>query len=153
MHTLELDDTTYEKLMKYAEQAGKTPSQWLQELIAQVQHKSRPVGLAKDKGVPLPDALIREGRDAEDDGLYQNDKGEPMTAESQNIPDLSEFREGLSSKKQDEGLLLSEAFFESLENIEKPRSLLELIGKGKGCFKSAAEIDAFIREERDAWEK
>lgn len=115
MHTLELDDTTYERLMKYAEQAGKPPSQWLQELIAQL----RPVGLTKDKGVPLPDALIREGRDA----------------------------------AEDEGLLLSDAFFESLENIEKPRSLLELIGKGKGCFKSAAEIDAFIREERDAWEK
>ncbi len=142
MHTLELDDTTYERLMKYAEQAGKTPSQWLQELIAQVQNKSRPVSLAK--GIPLPDALIRGGRDAGDDGLYRNDKGEPMTAGSQNFPDLSECRESL---------LLSDAFFESLENIEKPRSLLELIGKGKGCFKSAAEIDAFIREERDAWEK
>jgi len=31
--------------------------------------------------------------------------------------------------------------------------LSQLIGKGKGCFDSAAEIDAFIRAERDAWER
>ncbi len=49
-------------------------------------------------------------------------------------------------------LLLSDEFLASLENINKPRSLLELVGKGKGCFKSAAEVDAFIRAERDAWE-
>ena len=29
--------------------------------------------------------------------------------------------------------------------------LSQLIGKGKGCFESAADIDAFIRAERDAW--
>ncbi len=107
MHTLELDDYTYENLMKYAAQAGKTPSQWLQELITQFQNKSRPIGLAKDKGIPLPDAFF-----------------EPLPDE----------------------------FFESLETIEKPRSLLELIGKAKGCFKNAAEVDAFIREGRDAWD-
>jgi hypothetical protein len=60
---------------------------------------------------------------------------------------------GYSESMTDENLLISDAFFESLENIEKPRSLLELIGKGKGCFKSTDEIDLFIREERDAWEK
>lgn len=49
-------------------------------------------------------------------------------------------------------LLLPDAFFESLEKIDEPGSLLELIGKGKGCFKSAEEVDAFIRAERDAWE-
>lgn len=160
MHTLELDDYTYENLMKYAAQAGKTPSQWLQELITQFQNKSRPVGLAKDKGIPLPDAFFEPLPDefltafSENDSLYRNDNGEPITAENQNFPDLSAFRKSLSSeKKYDEGLQLSDAFFESLENIEKPRSLLELIGKGKGCFKSTAEIDSFIREERDAWEK
>jgi len=31
--------------------------------------------------------------------------------------------------------------------------LSPLIGKGKGCFDSAAEIDAFVRAERDAWER
>jgi hypothetical protein len=152
MHTLELDDNTYENLVKYAAQAGKTPSQWLQELITQVQNKSRPVGLAKDKGIPLPDEFLTAF--SENDSLYRNDNGEPITAENQNFPDLSAFRKSLSSeKKYDEGLQLSDAFFESLGNIEKPRSLLELIGKGKGCFKSTAEIDSFIREERDAWEK
>ena len=51
-------------------------------------------------------------------------------------------------------LLLSDEFLASLENINKPRSLLELVGKGKGkgCFNNAAEVDAFIRAERDAWE-
>ena len=47
--------------------------------------------------------------------------------------------------------MLSDEFLASLENIDKPRSLLELIGKGKGCFNNAAEVDAFIRAERDAW--
>lgn len=51
-------------------------------------------------------------------------------------------------------VLLSDEFFASLEKVEteNPRSLLELIGKGQGCFKNAAEVDAFIREERDAWD-
>lgn len=31
-------------------------------------------------------------------------------------------------------------------------SLTSFIGKGKGCFANAAEVDAFIRAERDAWE-
>ncbi|MEI6068028.1 MAG: hypothetical protein WCP96_11845 [Methylococcaceae bacterium] len=156
MQTLELDDNTYENLVKYAAQAGKTPSQWLQELITQFQNKSRPVGLAKDKGIPLPGAFFEPLPDefSENDSLYKNDKGEPVTVENQNFPDLSEFRKSLSSeKKHDESLLISDAFFESLENIKQPRTLLELIGKGKGCFKNALEIDAFIHAERDAWEK
>ena len=32
-------------------------------------------------------------------------------------------------------------------------SLESMVGKGKGCFGSAAEIDAFLRAERDAWER
>ncbi|MCX7092316.1 MAG: hypothetical protein NTY50_02525 [Methylobacter sp.] len=110
MHTLELDDYTYENLMKYAAQAGKTPTQWLQELITQFQNKSRPVGLAKDKGVPLPDAFF-----------------EPLPDEF-----LTEFSE---------------------IDFENPRPITELIGKAKGCFKDAAEIDAFIRDGRDAWDE
>ena len=57
-----------------------------------------------------------------------------------------------STPETHKNLLLSEEFLASLENINKPRSLLELIGKGKGCFNNAAEVDAFIRAERDAWE-
>ena len=32
------------------------------------------------------------------------------------------------------------------------RSLVSFLGKGKGCFANAAEIDAFLRAERDAWD-
>ena len=31
-------------------------------------------------------------------------------------------------------------------------SLTSFIGRGKGSFANAAEVDAFIRAERDAWE-
>ena len=36
--------------------------------------------------------------------------------------------------------------------VESP-PLVSFIGKGKGCFSSADEVDAFIRAERDAWER
>jgi hypothetical protein len=62
--------------------------------------------------------------------------------------DLNEASEAMKNT----GFLMPESFFTSLEKIDKPRSLLELIGKGKSCFKDAAEIDDFIRAERDAWE-
>jgi hypothetical protein len=35
----------------------------------------------------------------------------------------------------------------------KTRPLTSFIGKAKGCFRNAAEVDAFIRAERDAWER
>jgi hypothetical protein len=35
----------------------------------------------------------------------------------------------------------------------RKRSLVEFIGAGKGLFKSAEEVDAYIREERDSWER
>ncbi len=43
------------------------------------------------------------------------------------------------------------------EHPEPPRSqgpppLASFLGAGKGCFSSAAEIDAFLRVERDAWD-
>lgn len=34
----------------------------------------------------------------------------------------------------------------------EPPPLTSFMGKGKGCFADAAEIDAFIRSERDSWE-
>ena len=54
----------------------------------------------------------------------------------------------------------TEVIFLSLDEPEdiihkvktSPRTLLDLIGKGQGCFKTSKEIDAFVREERDAWE-
>lgn len=36
--------------------------------------------------------------------------------------------------------------------VELP-PLASFVGKGKGCFSSAAEVDAFIRAERDQWER
>lgn len=53
---------------------------------------------------------------------------------------------------KDKGQALPDEFFIPMEIIEKPRSLLELMGSAKGCFSNAEEVDAFIRAERDAWE-
>ncbi len=36
---------------------------------------------------------------------------------------------------------------------KEPPPLTSLIGSGKGCFGSAAEVDAFLRAERDAWDR
>ena len=33
----------------------------------------------------------------------------------------------------------------------EPPPLASLAGRSKSCFKSAAEVDAFMRQERDAW--
>ena len=35
----------------------------------------------------------------------------------------------------------------------EPPPLTCLIGKGTGCFSSIEEVDAFLRAERDAWER
>ena len=40
---------------------------------------------------------------------------------------------------------------EALLSTQKPLS--QLIGKAKGCFGNASEVDAFIRAERDAWDR
>lgn len=62
---------------------------------------------------------------------------------------------------KDKGILLPDAFFEPLADdflasfnvdTENPPELTELFGKVPPCFKSAEEIDAFIRSERDAWD-
>lgn len=40
-----------------------------------------------------------------------------------------------------------------LEQTERRSgSLLNMLGKGKGCFTSPEAADAFIRRERDAWD-
>jgi hypothetical protein len=35
----------------------------------------------------------------------------------------------------------------------RKRSLLSFMGKGKGAFATPEQADAFIRQERDTWEK
>jgi hypothetical protein len=47
---------------------------------------------------------------------------------------------------------VSENVKAELGDASNPPDILSLIGKGKGCFNSATEVDAFIRAERDAWE-
>lgn len=51
-------------------------------------------------------------------------------------------------------LLDPDAFFASLQEIdtENPPPITDLFGKVPSCFKSAAEVDAFIRAERDEWD-
>jgi hypothetical protein len=39
------------------------------------------------------------------------------------------------------------------EQPPNPKSLTQLIGTAKGAFENAAEIDAFVRAERDEWER
>ncbi len=34
----------------------------------------------------------------------------------------------------------------------EPPPLASLVGRSKPCFRSAAEVDAFMRQERDAWD-
>ncbi|MBV5322298.1 MAG: hypothetical protein JZU60_00520 [Ilumatobacteraceae bacterium] len=41
----------------------------------------------------------------------------------------------------------------NVQGVPTATPLSQLIGKGKGCFDSAADIDTFIRAERDAWER
>lgn len=41
--------------------------------------------------------------------------------------------------------------------VEQPsvldRPLVSFVGAGKGCFSNAAEVDAFLRAERENWER
>jgi hypothetical protein len=113
---LELEDETAFVLNHLAQQQGKTLDEWFKGLAAQfvpirtdVIKAQRPIGLAKDKGVPLPDSF------------------------SDPLPD---------------DLL---AFFQDVD-VENLPELTELFGKVPPCFKSAAEVDTFIRAERDAWD-
>lgn len=66
MHTLELDDETALILNRLASQQGKTLNEWIKGLAEQfvpaktdVAKSQRPIGLAKDKGVPLPDSFFK----------------------------------------------------------------------------------------------
>lgn len=40
-----------------------------------------------------------------------------------------------------------------VEPAGEPEPLSSFLGKGGGCFASAEEADAFIRAEREAWER
>jgi len=35
---------------------------------------------------------------------------------------------------------------------QRPAPLASYLGSGKGCFSNAAEVDAFLRSERDGWD-
>ena len=74
MHTIEIDDFLYQYLVERAIQEGKTPSQWLKDVVctswSQQSHAS-----------------------------YQNYLGEPITAERQDFPDLAEFHKTYPMQK------------------------------------------------------
>lgn len=46
---------------------------------------------------------------------------------------------------------------EVIIHVEQPpvaeRPLVSFLGRGKGCFKDAADVDAFLRAERESWER
>jgi hypothetical protein len=46
---------------------------------------------------------------------------------------------------------------EVIIRVEQPpaaeRPLVSFLGRGKGCFKDAADVDAFLRAERESWER
>jgi hypothetical protein len=56
-------------------------------------------------------------------------------------------RDSSIALSKNKGLSLPDIFFASLQKIdvENPLPLTDLIGKVPACFKSAADVDAFIR--------
>ncbi len=65
MYNLEIDDETARVLNHLASQQGKTLNEWFKGLAEQfvpiktdTVKSQRPIGLAKDKGVPIPDAFF-----------------------------------------------------------------------------------------------
>jgi hypothetical protein len=46
---------------------------------------------------------------------------------------------------------------EVIVHVEKPpveeQPLVSFLGRGKGCFTDAAEVDAFLRAERESWDR
>ncbi len=49
------------------------------------------------------------------------------------------------------GTIAEVIILESSEQGEK-RSLVDMIGKGRGCFPSSEDVDSFILNERHSWE-
>lgn len=82
--------------------------------------------------------------------LPMDDEPVPQSTVPQSAVALSE----ASEITKPSCLLDPDAFFASLQEIdtENPPELTALFGKVTPCFKSAAEVDAFIRAERDAWD-
>jgi hypothetical protein len=37
--------------------------------------------------------------------------------------------------------------------MDDDRPLVSFLGQGKGCFADAAEVDAFLRAERESWDR
>jgi hypothetical protein len=49
------------------------------------------------------------------------------------------------------GTIADVIILETSEQTPK-KTLTGFIGKGKGCYKNAGEVDTFIRNERSTWE-
>ena len=77
-----------------------------------------------------------------------------LTWESAPVKAVLEMPNETFEAKKESSLLMSDAFFKSLPEIETktPPSITDLMGKVPPCFNSATEVDAFIRAERDAWD-
>lgn len=139
MLTIELDSETEHALQELAQQQGKTSEQWLKEVIdqfvqAQTRRQEFPDLTEFHKTLPMQEVSAGEFCRAMRDDEEAND---PHTERTINT-----------------SLLMPESFFASLPEIdtENPPPLTDLFGKVPPCFKSAAEVDTFIRAERDAWD-
>lgn len=73
-------------------------------------------------------------------------------SQSQVLPSMAELRASLPMQA-----VSASEFCRDMRDGERPEPstlppLASLIGKGQGCFRDAAEVDAFLRSERDSWE-
>lgn len=69
-----------------------------------------------------------------------------------------EYRTGWALKKYFQRVARVEPLAQGITNtteaqLSAPKPLSQLIGKARGCFGNASEVDAFIRAERDAWDR
>lgn len=66
------------------------------------------------------------------------------------LPDLAEFRATLPMQTVSAGDFCRAMRNETSENLPP---LTRLIGQARGCFERAEDVNAFIRAERDAWDR
>jgi hypothetical protein len=98
--------------------------------------------------IPVPKEM--QHRKTEITFLPMDDEPAPQSTVPQSPVELSVAPEITKPSS----LLDLDAFFASLQEIdaEHPPELTTLFGKVTPCFKSVAEVDTFIRAERDAWD-
>jgi hypothetical protein len=75
-----------------------------------------------------------------------------INSQSQVLPSMAEFRAGLPMQAVSAGEFCRDMRDEERSETSALPPLASLIGKGQGCFQDAAEVDAFLRSERDSWE-